>query len=69
MSLELDDDTNTQSVTESIYGVSQITDDAWGWNRQDGSGDFGLSVNSSVVNQLSMFSQSAVILETGPVTD
>lgn len=67
--LELNDGTTTQSQTSDFMGVTQITDDSWGWNREDGSGEVALGPNTPVVQQLEMFSRSAVILETGPIVD
>ena len=67
--LELNDTSFTSTQSTTILGVSQITDDAWGYNRQDGSGEVALGPNTPIVSSLSMFSKSAVILETGPVVD
>lgn len=58
-----------QPYTNTIYGTSQINDDAWTWGNAYGAGEIAVGINSTTIQQLGFAGSSGYLLETGPVTD
>jgi hypothetical protein len=61
--------TQGSAYSAFVFTVSNITDDAWNYNMNVGSGAMSLSINSTFIAQTSKQGANGFLLETGPVTD
>lgn len=52
-----------------MWTIDKITDDAWNFGESVANGDFGIGINSTIIDQLKDGTTSGFLLENGPVTD
>lgn len=67
--LEEKDTTGLSSFPNTVYGVGEITDDAWHSDEKMGAGEIGLGRDSTMMSNYELIHSSGFLIETGPVTD
>ena len=68
-SLLMANQTQAAPFSSFVFTVSEITDDAWLYNMNSGSGSMSLSINSTFISQTSAQGAGGFVIDMGPVTD